>query len=96
MGNNQRAGFQPEREVEEILNEAWIEAARTNPMLLAKLRADFDFEGLKQMIRSCLVEGHTRAEVRTRIVDELLGSARNDRQPHSRCDDTESLLAAPK
>jgi hypothetical protein len=93
---NKRASFEPEREVEKILNEAWIEAARTNPMLLAKLRADFDFERLKQVIRDCMVEGHTRAEVRTRIVDELLGSARNDRQPHSRCDDTQSHPAAPK
>ena len=43
MGNEQRDGFQHERHPEQVLSEAWTQAARMNPMLLAKLGADYDF-----------------------------------------------------
>lgn len=83
--------FQPiGRQSQDILNEAWTEAARVNPMLLAKLRPDYDFEKLKQRIRDRLDKGLSGAEVRLQIVDELLRSAGDsglpvgfdDKQPH--------------
>jgi hypothetical protein len=43
-----------EIEVRKILTAVWEAVARTNPMLLAKLRADYDFNSLKAMIRDCL------------------------------------------
>ena len=81
------AKFQPiGRQSQDILSEAWTEAARVNPMLLAKLRPDYDFEKLKQRIRDCLDKGLSGAEVRLQIVDELLRSA-GDSGPHVGFDD---------
>jgi len=55
--------FQPiGRQSQDILNEAWTEAARVNPMLLAKLRPDYDFEKLKQRIRDRLDKGLSGTE----------------------------------
>src|SRR4026209_1967853 len=76
------AKFQPfGRQSQDILNEAWTEAARVNPMLLAKLRPDYDFEKLKQRIRDRLDKGLSGAEVRLQIVDELLRSAGDSGPP---------------
>lgn len=89
MGNEQRDGFQHERHPDEVLSEAWTQAARMNPMLLAKLGADYDFQRLKELIKECQVGGLPPDDIRSRIVNELLSSAKDNVQPHGRFSDKE-------
>jgi len=77
----------PDRDANEILNDAWQEAARINPMLLASLRASYDFAGLSVMISNCLEKGISVAQIRKHIVGELLRSATRRDQPHTRCEE---------
>jgi hypothetical protein len=75
-----------EIEVRKILTAVWEAVARTNPMLLAKLRADYDFNSLKAMIRDCLEKGMSVEDVCSHVVKELVSTATANRQPHDKCD----------
>jgi hypothetical protein len=87
VDNTRKTGSSPsEHQINTIVNNAWTEAARINPMLLAKLRQDYDFDRLRQMIRDCLAEGLSVQETCKHIVDELLRSASKNDQPHISCD----------
>lgn len=76
-----------EAEINNILELAWQSAARINPMVLSKLRSDFDFESLRHMIRDCLERGLSAQETCDRTIKELLRSASTDAQPPETCDD---------
>jgi hypothetical protein len=91
MSNDRKSASTPSKEeISKVLSDAWTEAARINPMLLAKLSQDYDFDRLRQMITDCLAKGLSALETRKHIVDELLRSARNNEQPHASCDDTKA------
>lgn len=64
----------------------WETAARTNPMLLAKLRPDYQFSRLRQLLKDCIAQGHTKIEARERVLKELLHSASTSDQPSDNCD----------
>lgn len=76
-----------EAEIDKILALVWQAAARINPMLLTKLRSDFDFDLLREMIRDCLAKGLSAADACEHTVKELLRSASTDSQPPDNCDD---------
>jgi hypothetical protein len=76
----------PDHDANEILNDAWQEAARINPMLLASLRASYDFTSLREVISDCLEKGFSVSQIRKHIVGELLGSATRRDQPHTGCE----------
>jgi hypothetical protein len=73
-------------EVQKILTAVWEAVARTNPMLLVRLRADYDFNRLKAMIRDCLAKGMPAEDVCGHVVKELVSTATTNRQPHDTCD----------
>jgi hypothetical protein len=74
-------------DISNILELAWQGAARINPMVLTKLRPDFDFDSLRQMIKDCLIRGLSAQETCDRAIRELLRSAASDSQPPDTCDD---------
>jgi hypothetical protein len=74
-------------EIDSILASVWQTAAHNNPMLLAKLRSDFDFHRLEEMIADCLEKGLSEANTIKHTVKELLQSARTNSQPSDNCDD---------
>ena len=76
-----------ETEISSILELAWQSAARLNPMVLTKLRPDFEFESLRNMIRDCLEKGLNAKETCDRAIKELLRSASTNAQPSESCDD---------
>ena len=79
-----------ETELRKVLQAVWECAARTNPMLLAKLRPDYSFEHLRDLVRGCLAKGMSLAEVHDHAVQELLRSAIEDAQRHKRGEQAEA------
>jgi hypothetical protein len=75
-----------EAKIDNLLELVWQTAARLNPMMLTKLRADFDFDRLRDMIRDCLEKGLSETATCEHTVRELLRSARTDSQPRDTCD----------
>jgi hypothetical protein len=75
-------------EIDNILASVWQTAVHNNPMLLAKLRPDFDFHRLEEMIADCLGKGLSKANTIKHTVRELLQSASTNSQPSNNCDDT--------
>ena len=75
-----------EVDVQKILTAVWEAVARTDAMLLARLRDDYDFTRLKAMIRDCLAKGMPVMKVCDHVVKELLATAITNRQPHDTCD----------
>lgn len=73
-------------EVRRVFEEVWETAARTNPMLLATLRADYAFESLQQMIRDCLERGLTIAVTIEHALRELRRTATTGGQPTDTCE----------
>ena len=73
-------------EVQNILTAVWETVARSNPMLLVRLRADYDFSRLKAMIHDCLAKGMAVEDVCGHVVKELVSTATTNRQPHDTCD----------
>lgn len=73
-------------EINDILSAAWTDAARLNPLLLAKLRPDYDMTRLREMIQDCLVKGLSTLEARQHITKTLLHAALSNDQAHSECD----------
>jgi hypothetical protein len=86
MSNHGPSSSISEVEVQKILTAVWEAVARTDPMLLARLRADYDFTRLKAMIRDCLAKGMPATKVCDHVVKELLATAITNRQPHDKCD----------
>lgn len=80
------------QEVESIVRAAWQTAARINPMCLVRLRQDYDFDRLRQMIRDCLDKGLSPTEIEEEAVKELLRSAGAKRQPHDKCQGEGDIL----
>jgi hypothetical protein len=76
-----------EAEVDKIMHSIWDAAARINPQLLAKLRPDYKFKRLREMISDCLEKGLTPSKTHDHCLRELLQSAAAGRQPHDDCDD---------
>jgi hypothetical protein len=74
-------------EINNILNGAWTDAARLNPLLLAKLRLDYDFSRLREMVQDCLGQGLSTLQARQRVKDALLRDSISHEQAASRCDD---------
>jgi hypothetical protein len=84
-----------EAELNDILETAWESAARQNPMLLAKLRPDYSFERLRELVRDCLAQGMSVAEVRDHALRELIRSAKEDRQPQHKCEQPNPMGRQP-
>lgn len=80
-----------EKLVSRMLTSVWEAAARTNPMLLVKLRPDFSFERLRQMIRDCLAKGLSQATTHYHAVRELMRSATTNQQPRNHCSDLDEV-----
>ena len=78
--------MQANREVEAIMKKAWTIAVQRNPMLMAKLRPDYDFTRIHEMIRDCRAKGLTAEETCEHAVKELLETARTNSQPSEQCD----------
>jgi hypothetical protein len=74
------------KQIEAILKQAWGIAVQRNPMLMAKLRPDYDFTRLNEMIRDCLAKGLTLEETCEHAIKELLETARSYSQPSESCD----------
>jgi len=74
-------------EINDILSAAWADAARLNPLFLAKLRPDYQFNHLREMIQDCLVRGLSALETRQHITNELLNAAISNDPARSQCDD---------
>jgi hypothetical protein len=55
-------------------------------MLMAKLRPDYDFTRLREMIRDCLGKGLSAEETREHTVNELFETARSFSQPSDDCE----------
>jgi hypothetical protein len=60
-------------------------AVQRNPMLMARLRPDYDFTRLNEMIRDC-AKGLTSEETCEHAIKELFETARNHSQPSESCD----------
>lgn len=73
-------------QIDKILTSVWETAARLNPMLLATLRPDYEFERLLEMIRDCLARGLSAADATAHTLREFLRSAGTNNQPHNKCD----------
>ena len=76
------------KEVEAILKKAWGTAVQRNPMQMAKLRPDYDFMRLHEMIGDCLAKGLTVEETCEHAIKELFETARTNSQPSEDCDKT--------
>ncbi|HET8671208.1 MAG TPA: hypothetical protein VFM05_11440 [Candidatus Saccharimonadales bacterium] len=88
MRSDDRLSHQPSAsEINDILSAAWTDAARLNPLLLAKLRPDYDMTRLKDMIQDCLARGLSALEARRHVTKELLHAAISNDQARSECDD---------
>jgi hypothetical protein len=74
-----------EAETDAILKRAWDVVVRRNPMLMAKMRPDYDFKQLKDMIRDCLEKGLSVDKTFEHTVAELLETARSYTQPSPEC-----------
>jgi hypothetical protein len=72
--------------VDAILKRAWNVAVHRNPMLMAKLRPDYDFTRLQDMIRDCLAKGLSAEETCEHTVKELFETARAYSQPSDDCE----------
>jgi hypothetical protein len=72
--------------VEVILKRAWDIAVHRNPMLMAKLRPDYDFTRLQEMIGDCLAKGLSGDETCEHTVKELFETARTYSQPSDDCE----------
>jgi hypothetical protein len=73
------------REIDAILKKAWGMAVSRNPMLMAKLRPDYDFARLHELIRDCLLKGLTPDETCEHVVKELVQTAISYTQPSDDC-----------
>jgi hypothetical protein len=73
--------------LDQILTSVWETAARTNPMLLSKLRPDYEFSKLREMIRDCLEKGLSETETREHALKELFRSVGLSTQPTDTCND---------
>lgn len=74
-----------EREIDAILKKAWSTAVSRNPMLMAKLRPDYDFTRLHELIRDCLLRGLAPEETCEHVVEELVKTAISHTQPSEDC-----------
>jgi hypothetical protein len=83
------------REIDAILKKAWGTAVQRNPMLMAKLRPDYDFTRLHEMIRDCLLRGLTPEQTYEHTVKELLNTASTYAQPSDDCTSTGELEPQP-
>jgi hypothetical protein len=73
------------RDIDAILKKAWGTAVIRNPMLMAKLRPDYDFTLLHDLIRDCLLKGRTPDETYEHAVKELVKTASSYTQPSDDC-----------
>jgi hypothetical protein len=73
------------REIDAILKKAWGIAVSRNPMLMAKLRPDYDFTLLHELIRDCVHKGLTPDETCEHVVKELVKTAISYTQPTDDC-----------
>ena len=95
MSDASSSAYQPSAsEINDILTAAWTDAARLNPLLLAKLRPDYDMTRLRKMIQDCLVKGLTALEARQHVTKTLLHAAVSNDQARSKCDDPLDALAS--
>ena len=83
------------REIDAILKKAWGTAVHRNPMLMAKLRPDYDFTRLHEMIRDCLLRGLTPEQTYEHTVKELLNTASTYTQPSDDCSSKGEREAQP-
>jgi hypothetical protein len=74
------------KQVEVILKRAWGIVVQRNPMLMAKLRPDYDFPRLREMIRDCLAKGLSAEETCEHTIKELFETARTYSQPSDDCE----------
>ena len=73
------------KEIEAILKEAWAIAIQRNPMMMAKLRPDYDYTRLREMIRDCLAKGLSPEATCEHAIKELFRTARTHSQPSDDC-----------
>jgi hypothetical protein len=74
-------------EINNILNGAWTDAARLNPLLLAKLPLDYDFSRLRELVQDCLAQGLSTLQARQRVKDALLHANPTHEQAAAKRDD---------
>jgi hypothetical protein len=74
-----------EQQVEAILKNAWGIAIHRNPMMMTKLRSDYEFDRLCEMIKDCLQKGLSADETCEHVVAELFKGAQTDSQPPEDC-----------
>lgn len=74
-----------DRVLASIIDGVWRAVMRSNPMLLATLRSDYDFERLGHMVRDCLEKGLTKDEVIEHVAGELCRTAITGTQPSESC-----------
>jgi hypothetical protein len=74
------------KEIEAILKKAWAIAIQRNPLMIAKLRPDYDYTRLREMIRDCLAKGLSADETCEHAIKELFRTARTHSQPSDDCE----------
>ena len=72
-------------EIESILKKAWDIAIQRNPMLMVRLRPDYDYTKLKDMIKDCLSKGLSVEKTCEHTVGELFKTAMSYSQPSDDC-----------
>ena len=72
-------------EIEAILKKAWDIAIQRNPMLMVRLRPDYDYTKLRDMIKDCLSKGLSVEETCEHTVGELFKTAMSYSQPSDDC-----------
>jgi hypothetical protein len=83
------------REIDAILKKAWGMAVSRNPMLMAKLRPDYDFTRLHELIRDCLLKGLTPQETCEHALNELVRTAISYTQPTDDCGNASERESQP-
>lgn len=76
--------------IDRILKSVWDAAVLSNPMLLTRLRTDYLFDRLREMIRDCLAKGLSETETRLHTVKVLFQSANTGQQPPDHCSEAAS------